>query len=188
MNTMLTRRALLAATFAGAALTLAACGGGDDTTGADSGFGLVPWPDGADTGPAEGDRAPNFTLATANGDPVTLSALAGKPVVLNFFASWCTNCKEEMGAMQAAHLAGTTVVGLDLRESKETVLALAAETGATFPLALDTSGDVTRGGFKITNLPVTVVVDGAGAISKIFRGPIDETQIADAVAAAVGGA
>ena len=182
----LSRRAALGLALMGAAATLTACVGGDDG-GDESGLGIVAWPDGAKTGPEIGDRAPNFTLETANGEPVTLAALAGAPVVLNFFASWCTNCKEEMGAMQAAHEAGTRVIGLDLRESRETVLGLAEETGSTFPLALDTTGEVTRSGFKIVNLPATVVVDGTGTITHVFRGPIDETDIAEAVAAAGGG-
>ena len=184
-TTTLHRRALLAATLAGLAATLAACGGeGEQDAG--SPFGLTPWPDAAATGPEPGDRAPNFTLETVDGAPITLAALAGAPVVLNFFASWCTNCKEEMGAMQTAHLAGTTVVGIDLRESADTVRALAAETGATFPLALDRTGDVTRGGFRIVNLPATVVLDATGVIRAFFRGPIEADDIAAAVAAAGG--
>ncbi len=167
-----------------ALVTLAACGGDDDNgDDAGSGFGLTAWPDGGETGAAPGDLAPNFTLAAPGGERVTLSDYAGQdgqPVVVNFLATWCPNCMEEMDALQAVHVSGTTVVGVNLRESADTVAKLKADTGATFPIGLDETGKVTRA-YKVVNLPGTAVLRGDGTIASVIRGPITEESLLEAV-------
>jgi peroxiredoxin len=162
----------LAALFA--LLTAAGCGGGSGTP---NPYGLTDWPDQASTGPEIGERAPNFKLETADGQTVELASFAGRPVLVNFFASWCANCREEMRALETAYRGGVAVVGVDYRESAETVQSLAAETGVTFPLALDRDVEVTRQGFKVVNLPATVLIDEAGIIREIVRGPVDEAGL-----------
>jgi peroxiredoxin len=136
---------------------------------------LVEWPNraGEEIGPAIGQVAPNFTLPTAAGEVLTLAEVIGEPVVLNFFASWCTSCREEMALFEETSRDGTTVVGVNLRETEEVVSALAAETGATFPLALDRSGEVTRA-YKVTSLPATYLLDGDGRVVTMVRGPLNE--------------
>jgi peroxiredoxin len=168
-----------------AVTTLAACGG-DDTN--ESGFGLTGWPDGGSTGAAPGDLAPNFTLAASDGSTITLSDYvgeSGQPVVVNFLATWCPNCMEEMDALQAVHAAGVTVIGVNLRESAGTVAKLITDTGATFPIGLDETGKVTRE-YKVINLPGTAVLRADGTISTVIRGPITEESLMDAVREAGG--
>ena len=96
---------------------LTACGAPGTSTG------LVEWPNraGEEIGPAIGQVAPNFTLPTATGEVLTLAEVIGEPVVLNFFASWCTSCREEMALFEETSRDGTTVVGVNLRETEEVV-------------------------------------------------------------------
>ena len=162
----LTRRqlpGLLAMTLAAAAL--AACSGDDDN---DAGFGLTGWPDGG-----------SITLSDYAGE-------GGGPVVVNFLATWCPNCMEEMDVLQAVHASGVAVLGVNLRESAGTVSKLLADTGATFPIGLDETGKVTRA-YKVVNLPGTAVLRGDGTIATVIRGPITEESLLEAVRAAEGG-
>jgi peroxiredoxin len=168
-------------------VTVAACGGSGSKT---PGFGIVDWPAGTagDVGPEPGKLAPNFRLETpSGGEPLELASTvsAGQPVLLNFWASWCTNCVEEMAALDAANGRGMTVLGVNLREGEEAVNRVAAEAGAGFPLALDRKGEVTRA-YRVTNLPVTVLIDGEGIVREIVRGPIDEERIAELIASLEG--
>lgn len=163
-------------------IALAACGGGSH----DSGLGVIDWPEGGRTGAAPGDLAPNFRLQTAEGGEIVLAEQTGRPVVVNFLASWCANCMEEMGALQAVHATGVSVIGVNLREKAEVVSRLKTESGATFPIGLDATGRVTRA-FKIVNLPGTVVLRADGTIARVFRGPITEESLLEAVREAEGG-
>lgn len=181
-------RSTFLATCLIAIVVLAGCGGGGSSK--PSGFGIVDWPDSSDAkvGPEIGNRAPNFKLEQPDGSVVELASYAGNPVLINFWATWCANCREEMADLELANQGGVNVIGINLRESGERVTNLATEVGATFPMALDPKGDVTREGFRVTNLPVTVVVDGSGTIVEIVRGPVDTERIAELVAKAGGGA
>jgi peroxiredoxin len=175
---------LLASLALALAISLSACGGSGGGN-----VGVVDWPSelqGVETGAAIGQRAPNFRLETATGDEVTLAEEVGQPVLINFWATWCPNCREEMAALEAAHREGAAVVGINLRESADAVKDLAAETQTTFPLVLDPKGTVTRA-FKVTNLPVTVVIDADGVIREVVHGPVDEERIREMLAAAAAG-
>ncbi len=161
----------------GLTLVLAACGGGDGAS--EPGFGLVDWPDNPDSVGAEpGQRAPNFQLEKAAGGEMLLSDEIGTPILLNFFASWCTNCREEMAALDAVAGDDVKVIGVNLRESADTVIGLGEETGATFPMVLDKKGTVSRE-YRATSLPVTVVIDSDGTVLEYIRGPVDEESLAD---------
>lgn len=173
------RRAfLLAPAFA---LTLAGCGGDDKSD--DSGFGVTDWPDGASNGAAPGERATNFRLETPDGEALVLAEQIGQPLVVNFLASWCANCMEEMEALQAVHDQGHRVIGVNLRESAEAVTRIKTDSAATFEIGLDTTGRVTRA-FRIVNLPGTVVLRADGTVDRVIRGPITEESLLEAVIAA----
>jgi peroxiredoxin len=168
-----------------AAVLLAACGGGSSDSN-DSGFGLTDWPEGGKTGAAPGDLAPNFRLEAPDGTTIELASYTGQPIVVNFLATWCANCMEEMDALRQVHAQGVTVVGVNLRESAETVTKLVADSQATFPIALDRDGKVTRA-YKVVNLPGTAVLKPDGTVSTVIRGPITVDSLLDAVNAARGG-
>ena len=75
------------------------------------------------------------------------------------------------------------MIGVNLRESADTVTKIKTDSGATFPIGLDTTGKVTRA-FKIINLPGTVVLRADGTIETVIRGPITEESLLEAVQAA----
>ncbi len=162
---------------------LAACGGSG--TG-DPAFGIIDYPDSpGDVGAQPGKFAPNFRLELAGGGELTLEEELGTPILLNFFASWCTNCREEMEALDAVAGDQVKVIGIDFQEGEDTVLALADETGATFPMALDRKGKVSRE-YRATSLPVTLLLGADGRVLEYIRGPVHGEEL-DALLASIAG-
>ena len=153
----------------------------------DDGYGIVEWDDGAETGPKPGDRAPNFRLAALDGPDRTLAseALAGRPVILNVFATWCASCREEMPVLDAAHGVAATVLGIDLREAADRVRPLVAETGVRYPILLDRDGAVARA-YGAIALPTTCILAADGTIRRLIIGPVTATSLAEGIVAAGG--
>lgn len=124
--------------------------------------------------------APAFSLPDVRGGaaPVTLGA-GGRPVVVNFFASWCEPCREELPLLEATsrRLAGTVdVVGVDVNDSRTAAVALLEHTGATFPAGYDPHRTVaTR--YRLQGMPTTVFVDGAGRVTDVARGRLTAADL-----------
>lgn len=120
-----------------------------------------------------GEPAPGFTLPTPGGGALALSDLRGRPVVLNFFATWCVPCRVEMPFLQAAHERygsdKLTILGIDVQEPEDLVSAYLDELGLTFPVVLDESGGQLSA-YGIRSLPTTVLIDEAGKVVTIHRG------------------
>ncbi len=122
-----------------------------------------------------GTQAPDFTLpALGGGAPVSLSAHRGRPLVVNFFASWCSECRAELDAVATvARSAGKQigVVGVDSNESSEaTASRLLAQAGAAYPVAVDSDATVaTR--YEVQALPVSYFLDGSGKVVGAAVGP-----------------
>ncbi len=152
----------------------------------DDGYGIVGWDDGAETGAKQGDRAPNFRLTDLDGADRSLAAevAAGRPVVLNVFATWCASCRDEMPVLAAAHGRDATVLGIDLRESAERVRPLIAQTGVGYPILLDRDGAVVRA-FNAIALPTTCVLARDGTIRRWIVGPVTPRSLAEGIAAAL---
>lgn len=95
-----------------------------------------------------GDRAPDFSLADLDGEPVRLADYAGRPVIVNFWASWCVPCVEEFPLLAATldeHAdAGLAVIGIVYRDRSEAARAFADQMGADWPLAMDPGEAVAR--------------------------------------------
>lgn len=177
---------------------------GDDDTAAAPGtetpFGGTPFPDlpgmptaVPDTGPLEpnrpavGDPAPDFALVDAR-DATRIRRLtefAGKPVVINWFASWCDPCRREMPAFQQAHEAlGDSVefLGVNFLESSDKAVSILDETGATFPAVLDPNGAVSDH-YRITQgLPVTMFIDADGIVRAIHTGEVEPDELVEELA------
>jgi cytochrome c biogenesis protein CcmG/thiol:disulfide interchange protein DsbE len=122
-----------------------------------------------------GTAAPTFSLpALHGGEPVSLSAFKGTPVILNFFASWCRDCQEELGAM--ATVARTTqgqvaVIGVDSNESSDAAAAkLLGAAHATYPVALDAHATVATQ-YLVSALPVSYFLDASGRVVGAALGP-----------------
>ncbi len=136
-----------------------------------------------------GRAAPDFLLATADGGQLRLSDLQGKPVLVNFWASWCTECRQEMPEIvraQAAHASsGFTVVGVDLQENAGQVRAFAQEFGMTFPVVIDRDGGVGEAwhiGGPVQGIPASYFLDASGVVQARAYGPLTAATLAEHLA------
>jgi peroxiredoxin len=124
-----------------------------------------------------GAAAPDFELLDSTGQAVRLSDYQGNVVVVNFWASWCPPCREEMPALQtiAAKYAdqGLVVLGINTTyaDSREDTLQFVNELGLTFPILFDETGEVTEKAYGIFGLPVTFWIKPDGSIVSIKVGP-----------------
>ena len=126
-----------------------------------------------------GDIAPDFSYRLPDGTTQRLSDLRDKQVILNFWATWCGPCIEEIPLLQqTAHAnAGTLLVlGVNKLEEPVTIAAFAEKTGVTFPLVANLSGDISvRYGARL--LPMTYFINSDGTISAIEIGALDAAKI-----------
>ena len=132
---------------------------------------------------AAGTEAPPLVLPTLDGGRLDLASLRGRPVVLNFFATWCPPCRAEMSALrsfQQAHPDVSVVgVALDSGDAAQ-VRAFAVRYGVNFPVALADEGTAAR--FGVSTLPTTYVVQPDGRLGRSFVGAISERTLARATA------
>jgi cytochrome c biogenesis protein CcmG/thiol:disulfide interchange protein DsbE len=114
-----------------------------------------------------GDPAPAFVLADLDGNPVSLADLRGRPVIVNFWASWCGPCVEEVPLLNAAAAAhegdGLAVVGIVFRDRSEAARDFLARMGATWPAAMD-PGEAVATRFGIISPPDSFFIDRGGVV------------------------
>ena len=118
--------------------------------------------------------APTFSAPTASGGSLDLERLAGRYVLLNFWATWCPPCVHEMPALEALHTRfaehALTVVGVSLDQGDgKDVAEFARDHGITFPLALDPEGRISKA-YGVRGLPATFLLDDEGAIVAAAQG------------------
>ncbi len=110
-------------------------------------------------------QAPDFELKKLNGTKVRLADLKGKIVFLNFWATWCPPCLDEMPSMEKLYNEfkdkDFTILAIDLRESERRVKAFKEEFGLTFPILLDSDGQVGLE-YGVRSIPTTYLVDREG--------------------------
>lgn len=130
--------------------------------------------------PLVGKPAPGFTLATLEGGRVGLETLRGKPVVLNFWASWCVPCRTEMPLLERAWRAhageGLAVVGVVYADSNENARGFYKELDLTFPSLIDASGK-TAVDYGVTGLPETYFIDRSGVIVAKKYGALEADEL-----------
>lgn len=128
-----------------------------------------------------GSPAPDFTVDVIDDGTFTLSEARGQSVVLNFWASWCAPCREEIPDISAYADSNpdVAVVGVAVRDIEENSRRFADEIGASYPLALGTSE--VEDAYPAFGLPYTVIIDENGVVTQIFIGIVDEEVLTDLV-------
>ena len=128
---------------------------------------------------ARGERpaAPDMRLPKLGGGEGSLADFRGKPLVVNFWASWCEPCKEEAPALRRAQArlaaAGGTVVGVTVDDSTPDSLAFVREHKLRFPSLRDVDGDLGEQ-FGRTGVPETFIIDAEGRVAAVNRGMVDD--------------
>ena len=125
----------------------------------------------------EGSQAPDFTLTSLDGQEVRLSSLKGKVVLLNFWATWCPPCREEVPSLVKLNSAMENkpfrMLAVSIDEGgKHAVETYFKESGNTLPALLDTDRSVGKI-YGITGVPETFIIDMKGVILKKVVGPMD---------------
>lgn len=121
--------------------------------------------------------APDFTMLDLEGNEVTLASFFGKPIVLNFWASWCGPCKSEMPEIQEFYQEyGTDVhfILVSVDDSLETAKKFIEDEGYTFPVYFD---NTSLGGYSYgaSSIPLTYFIDTDGQMVAYFRGAMSES-------------
>lgn len=177
------RRTLIAA---GAAVALAAAAVGV-TLAVDSSGGNATAEPAQDSAPGLGHQPtvgqlPDLEFARmGSGEPDRLGAYEGRPLVINFWASWCTPCLAELPRFEQtyqAHKGQVTFLGLNLQDSPTSAAQVVADTGLSYPLGIDPDGRVFQalGGF---GMPTTLFVAADGNVLERHTGEISAEQLVD---------
>lgn len=131
-------------------------------------------------GPYENEIAPDFSVAGLDDAALTLSSFRGKPVLINFWATWCPPCRRELPALQAVYEKYGDQIGfmaVDVKESPTVVASFVQQLGLTFPIGFDETGEVSHTAYQVRGLPTTILVDARGVVAKRHVGPLDEATL-----------
>lgn len=136
--------------------------------------------------PEVGKPAPDFALIDArDGKTVRkLSDYRGQVVVLNWYASWCGPCRNEIPDFQEAYsaLEGKVVfLGVNLQESRDKAVGLLDELGATYPALMDTDGAIADW-YRVTGMPTTYFIDAEGVVRSFGSGMVTEEALREELA------
>jgi len=125
--------------------------------------------------------APNFTLKSMSGKNLKLSEMTGNVVLINFWASWCGPCREEIPYLNALHKKyaplGFTVLGVNVEEQMDGARGFLGNVPVDFPILLDNTNKVSKQ-YKVVAMPTTVVIDRDGNMRYLHEGykPGDEKK------------
>ncbi len=129
------------------------------------------------------ELAPDFTVTNASGEEVSLSDNFGKPIIVNFWATWCGPCREELPYFNAASQKygdSVTFMMVNLtdgsRDTEEGVKAFIEKQGYAFPVYFDLEL-MAADAYGIRSIPTTVIIDESGAIVDMHLGTLSEAQV-----------
>lgn len=153
-------------------ILLAGCAAGSTIESVPDATGMVLTP-----APSPTPRVLDFTLKDLSGADVSLADLRGQVVLVNFWATWCTPCQEEMPILEAYYQAhqedGFVVVAVNVGEDAEVAAAYVQERGYTFPVWSDPPGKQVMS-LGIRGLPASLFLDRAGRLRQFWSGPVDQ--------------
>lgn len=131
--------------------------------------------------PLVGRAAPDFTLPQLDGPAVTLARLRGQVVVINFWASWCTECQTEQAALsqtwQQFRDSGVVVIGVNFEDTSSNASNYVRTAGVSYPVVEDADSR-TALAYGLRGVPETFVVDKSGRIADRVIGPVDAATLA----------
>ena len=136
------------------------------------------------------ERAPDFTLKSLEGSNLRLEEYRGQVVLINFWASWCGPCRQEMPLLDRLHQryldTGFAVLGVNVEGEEAPARALIDKIPVTFPVLID-EGQTVSELYRLEAMPSTVVVDRDGVVRYIHRGykPGDEAKYVEVVKALI---
>ncbi len=147
------------------------------------------WPsftDAAPTAAAPGSGAPaqDFSLASRGGARLSLSQYRGQVVMINFWATWCGPCRQEMPLLDAMYRKykpmGFTIIGVNVEPDSKAAEAFLGKTPVTFPIAFDPDSKVSSM-YSVQGMPSSIIVDRKGNVRVVHRGyrPGDENTYLD---------
>jgi thiol-disulfide isomerase/thioredoxin len=134
------------------------------------------------------EEVPSVALERFDGTGVSPADYLGTPLVLNFWASWCVPCTDEMPDLQEVHEAlgdDVAFLGVNVRDDETAGRQMVESTGVTYDVARDTSGDLARE-LGVTNLPVTVIVGPDGTVLDTLHTQVSKERLCEALNATVG--
>ena len=131
-----------------------------------------------------GQAAPDLALRDLAGNPVRLSELQGKVVLVNLWATWCPPCRAEMPDLAALYLAhqaeGFVILGVNDQEPKEVVADFLADQPLPYPVLLDPDSRVARA-YGVNFLPASFLIDRRGVLRAALPGPLLRAKLENAV-------
>jgi len=117
--------------------------------------------------------APDFTLASNTGNNVRLAEHRGEVIMLNFWASWCAPCRQEMPHLRALHEQyeplGFKLLGINVDENTDDAKKAIAKLKISFPVLFDSNNEIAER-FKVDAMPTTIIIDRDGNIRHLHRG------------------
>ncbi|WP_419923914.1 TlpA family protein disulfide reductase [Candidatus Poriferisocius sp.] len=133
-----------------------------------------------DSGAGDDVQATEIEFDLLNGGTATVGDLLDRPLVLNFFASWCTPCVAEMPALEAAHRQRPDIafVGLAFNDTETRAREIVANTGVTYITGLDPDSSIGNS-FGILGMPTTLFITTDGEVAYQHTGGLTSEQIAD---------
>ncbi len=121
----------------------------------------------------EGHEAPDFALKSATGENLRLSEYRGNVVMINFWATWCGPCRQEMPLLDELYnryqRVGFNLLGVNIDDDSSRAVDMARELGVSFPVLFDARKEVSRL-YDVEAMPVTVLVDREGTVRYVHHG------------------
>ncbi|KLU59024.1 thiol-disulfide oxidoreductase ResA [Peptococcaceae bacterium CEB3] len=125
-----------------------------------------------------GNLAPDFSVPMSDGNTLKLSSLRGKPVLLNFWATWCPPCRMEMPDIQKIFKENypVQIVGVNLKEEPMTVEGFLSRNGYTYPVGFDLKGKIASL-YNVSGIPTSYAIDAKGIIRHVQTGPLTYAEL-----------